>query len=66
MFNSIQISKFIDDSTDYKTNLFCSNCGNNSARSFYYIRTVTHGQVYFCESCKEESLKPNKPNEDNY
>jgi len=66
MFNSKQIFLYLEDLEQYKNELYCSNCGNDSNSSFFYIRSVTHGQVYFCKVCKEESLKSNKPEEDNY
>jgi hypothetical protein len=36
--------------------LYCSNCGNDSKKTFNYIRTVANGSLLVCKRCKTENL----------
>lgn len=60
------LDKYFEDLQNYEDELYCSNCGNDSKKTFNYIRTVANGEVYWCKKCKTENLVSEKPNEDNY
>jgi predicted SprT family Zn-dependent metalloprotease len=60
------LDKYFEDLQNYEDELYCSNCGNDSKKTFNYIRTVANGEVYWCKRCKTENLVSEKPNEDNY
>lgn len=60
------LDKYFEDLQNYEDELYCSNCGNDSKKTFNYVRTVANGEVYWCKRCKTENLVNEKPNEDNY
>ena len=60
------LDKYFEDLQNYEDELYCSNCGNDSKKTFNYARTVANGEVYWCKRCKTENLVNEKPNEDNY
>jgi hypothetical protein len=60
------LDKYFEDLQNYEDELYCSNCGNDSKKTFNYIRTVANGEVFCCKRCNTENLVSEKPNEDNY
>lgn len=60
------LDKYFEDLQEYDGNLYCSQCNNDSKKTFTYSRTVANGEVFFCHRCKYENLVGNKPNEDDY
>jgi hypothetical protein len=40
------LDKYFEDLQNYEDELYCSNCGNDSKKTFNYIRTVANGEVY--------------------
>lgn len=51
---------------EYEESLYCTECGNDSKKTFIYQRTVANGEVWFCKKCKKENLTNEKPKEDDY
>ena len=60
------VDKYLIDLEAYEESLYCSSYGNDSKKTFNYQRTVSNGEVYWCNRCKTENLVSHKPNEDNY
>jgi hypothetical protein len=39
------LDKYFEDLQNYEDELYCSNCGNDSKKTFNYIRTVANGSL---------------------
>jgi late competence protein required for DNA uptake (superfamily II DNA/RNA helicase) len=62
----MSLDNYFDDLAEYQEDLFCNQCGESDKRIFNYIRTVSNGEVFYCQHCDVEKIVSNKPNEDNY
>jgi len=65
IFNG-KVDKYLIALKAYKESLYCSSCGNDNNKTFFYQRTVANGEVYWCNRCKTENLVSHQPNEDNF
>lgn len=60
------MDKYSEDLENYKEQLYCTCCGEDSKDAFIFSRTVSNGEVWWCKNCLQETMTDKKPNEDNY
>jgi hypothetical protein len=60
------LDKYFEDLEKYEDSLYCSECGEDNNKIFYFRRTTSNSEVWWCENCKREEVTSKSPKEDNY
>lgn len=60
------LDKYFEDLEKYENSLYCSECGEDDNKLFYYRRTTSNAEVWWCDNCNREEVVSKKPNEDRY